>query len=429
MKHTPFYILVCRMKDRVSHISFLLTFTFTFLLTSCSLRDKHTVVEQRDSARLDSSSNVLTKPSVRHLDPIADIAKYIAGVSGGVGGRYAELEQNASWKKYTVSFGQSWAKLDSLKLGKMRRWSDRELHHSNGEVIFYPFSGPDFLNVHCFFPDASRYVMAALEPVGSVPDLTKLASRPDTLDKYFSNVNGALYSLLNFSFFRTINMAEDLSGDKELDGVLPVLLIFLTKTGNTVTGIHPVEMTPEGTLKERAMSAGKSADGSGVEIAFVSDTKLVRDSAGNLGYVDSSLQYLDYFSVNIADQALKKNDGFVKYAEQLPSFSTYLKSASYLMHKNYFSMIRKVILTHSNSVLQDDSGVPFRFFSDPNDWSVTLYGMYSKPIPLFGNWYQEDLKAAFGDSVHVKRLDFGIGYNWIKGQSNLLLATKKKSGK
>lgn len=36
----------------------------------------------------------------------------------------------------------------------------------------YMFSGPDFLYATSFFPNASTYVLAGLEPVGEIPDLT-----------------------------------------------------------------------------------------------------------------------------------------------------------------------------------------------------------------------------------------------------------------
>ena len=43
--------------------------------------------------------------------------------------------------------------------------------------MLYMFSGPDFLYATSFFPNASTYVLAGLEPVGAVPDLTNSALR------------------------------------------------------------------------------------------------------------------------------------------------------------------------------------------------------------------------------------------------------------
>ena len=43
--------------------------------------------------------------------------------------------------------------------------------------MLYMFSGPDFLYATSFFPSASTYVLAGLEPVGDVPPLTEPAAR------------------------------------------------------------------------------------------------------------------------------------------------------------------------------------------------------------------------------------------------------------
>jgi hypothetical protein len=41
--------------------------------------------------------------------------------------------------------------------------------------MLYMFSGQDFLYATSFFPNASTYVLAGLEPVGEVGDLTSLS--------------------------------------------------------------------------------------------------------------------------------------------------------------------------------------------------------------------------------------------------------------
>ena len=43
------------------------------------------------------------------------------------------------------------------------------------DTLLYFFSGPDFLFATSFFPTASTYVLAGLEPVGSIPQLTSMS--------------------------------------------------------------------------------------------------------------------------------------------------------------------------------------------------------------------------------------------------------------
>ena len=52
---------------------------------------------------------------------------------------------------------------------------------------------------------------------------------------------------------------------------------------------------------------------------------------------------------------------------------TLLKAASYLMHSDNFSQVRGYLLAHSKVILEDDSGIPYRFFSN-NKWNVRFVG-------------------------------------------------------
>ena len=99
---------------------------------------------------------------------------------------------------------------------------------------------------------------------------------------------------------------------------------------------------------------------------------------------------------------------------------TFVKSATYLMHKSYFSIIRNTCLDKSAMILQDDSGIGFKFFKK-DKWNIQLYGTYSKPIKLFEDFFEPDYLEAF-KTEKVKPLHFRIGYS---PKSNLLMAIKK----
>ena len=90
------------------------------------------------------------------------------------------------------------------------------------------------------------------------------------------------------------------------------------------------------------------------------------------------------------------------------------------MHKSYFSIIRNTVLNKSTLILQDDSGIGYKFF-DQTKWDITLYGTYEKPIDLFKEHFEPDLFEAF--KKNAKPLNYRIGYS-VK--SALLLAQKKQ---
>ena len=124
-------------------------------------------------------------------------------------------------------------------------------------------------------------------------------------------------------------------------------------------------------------------------------------------------------------KGLDERKDLVKYFKNIDIKSTYLKSASYLMHRPTFSIVRDIILDESEYLLQDDSGIPVKYF-DTSKWDLTFYGNYSFPISLFSERHQEDLKEIYlKKEMNVQPLPFGIGYQYKKGTSNLMLAKKK----
>jgi hypothetical protein len=111
----------------------------------------------------------------------------------------------------------------------------------------------------------------------------------------------------------------------------------------------------------------------------------------------------------------------------MPRFTTFVKSASYLMHDYTFSTVRDLILNKSTVVLQDDSGIPFKYFYPNKGWHEQLYGSYIKPISMFTYRLQNDLKKYYNTpptSTQVKKLGFGIGYSYKDGNSVFMLFTK-----
>ena len=58
------------------------------------------------------------------------------------------------WTEFAKSFDHDWEKYDKMQLAPMRDWAARELAKSisSGSTVFYPFSGPDFINPLHPFP-------------------------------------------------------------------------------------------------------------------------------------------------------------------------------------------------------------------------------------------------------------------------------------
>jgi len=275
-------------------------------------------------------------------------------------------------------------------------------------VAFYPFSGPDILVLTIFFPSNANSVMVALEPPGALPDRALIDKRGAA--HYLEGIRGAVYSELYRSFFITREMDRNFRGEVT-DGLLPAILLLLTRSHHTVLDFRYVRLDDQGSVVERDVNykAPGNIGNKGVEIEYASDA-------------DNSIHKLYYFSVNLDDDHLKQNKPFLTYLSGLKGMTSYFKATSYMTHRKEFSMICDEVLAGSAAVLQDDSGIPYkRFLSAP--WKVQLYGDYEKPYEPFGYREQPDLRAAY-DNNKPKPLNFRIGYGFSKIPSNLLLATR-----
>lgn len=368
----------------------------------------------KETPKPDAEKTAKPTPTAAPVDTVkarklTDTAKALAGMKVGEGSPLAGVEKTASWSVHASYFENAWQKLDAQQLSKISKWSKTELASVNqaSTPIFYPFSGPDFLYANLFFPNGSDYVMAGLEPVGEIPDLTSLSE--GQLDQKLKGISSSMFAILQLSFFRTNDMKVDLAEK----GVIPILMVFLARTNHNLLDVQYIGLDKDGKVEvfENAQKA-KNAKVPGVKVSFTSPGKSVP-------------QTLYYFSLDLSNEGLQKTPEFTQFVKQFPNPNTYLKAASYLMHNDSFSTIRDFILAQSSSVFQDDSGMPVKYF-DKAKWDVKLFGNYTGPIDLFSVRYQPDLRQMYQADKNVKPLTFGIGYKYEVNESNLMLAQSKE---
>ena len=347
---------------------------------------------------------VVAAQAEEHVSP-ADTARLLAGLPPSAGSPLDSFTHEGSWQRHAKRFDTAWDALEKRQLTKIRAWSKEHIPQRQ-PVLYYMFSGPDFLYADAFFPDASTYVLSGLEPVGPVPNVEGLSR--GALAGEVGRLQRSLNSVLSFSFFITKKMKHELKGGR-LTGTLPILYVFLARAGKTIDEVSLVTLDPDGTLKptDESKAGGKAPWGAaeGAKIVFTG-------AGGKKGT-------LYYFSTDVSDGGFERS-GFQAFCAKLGRGDALLKSASYLLHSGNFSKVRDFVLAHSEAVVQDDSGIPLRYFKR-DDWRLYPFGNYLGPISIFPGKYQRDLGALY----HRERagsLDFGIGYRWRPRQSNLLLA-------
>lgn len=338
------------------------------------------------------------------------VARYISGLPVEDDALPSSLRNLAAFKAQRQFFESRWSELEPQRLDPMRSWANSELKQAreDAETVFYPFGGPDFLHAFTFFPNANRYIHFGLEPAGVMPDLLTMTQK-ETADM-LTLIRKSLFAVLEWSFFRTNDMKVDLIRSQM--GAAPLILSFIARSGNEILKVDYVELDAEGNLVTVQAPAGSPAYSGpihGIRFYF-------RKSS------DAAPQEVIYFSLDVSDSAYGKNKRLHSFIKRQQGVVTYLKAASYLMHYASFNRIRGLILEESQHVLQTDSGIPYGYFS-AEKWNITLYGNYTRPIPLFHKRYQANLRSAYRKSAEP--LPFGIGYNYRKGTSNLMLASIK----
>jgi hypothetical protein len=378
-------------------------------LASCnspSNEDKNKNASKTDSSKTTGQE----KPVISYDKKYDNISSFIAGIQPQSAEEFSKFDSTTNWKSFSGNMDSIWKILDEKRFSKMKEWKNKELADVNKSIqyLFYPFSGPDYLNADMFFHEANTFCMIGLENVGALPDLTSM--KPAEVNTYLNSVNGSLNDLFKKSYFITKNMLNDLSKNK-VNGTLPLMCVFLKRTGHIITNIEYVGVDSLGNEIVRD-DAAPFRGSKGVRVSF-----MVPGSG--------KVKKLYYYKSDLSDAGLKQNKGFHTYLTKLDTVVTYLKAASHLLHYGSFSTIRNIILDKSTAVLQDDSGISYKFF-DKTKWDVKLYGKYRKAVKDFSGVDQPDLKKAYEADSTIQPVPFVLGYHWGNDEINLQLATRKK---
>jgi len=225
-----------------------------------------------------------------------DTARFLAGMPPSAGSPLTPLTKDPAWQRHARFFDTAFTQLEQRQFSKIRAWAGTNLAAPR-PTMFYMFSGPDFLYADAFYSKATTYVLSALEPVGSVPDLMSLPR--ESVGSTLYNVERSLGSILSFSFFITKLMKSDLRAG-QLSGTLPILYVFLARSGKTIRDVSLIALDDKGAAYFANENPGANAV-RGVRIVF----------AGSDG-VEKTLYY---FSTDLSNPGVKAS-GFLNSARR-----------------------------------------------------------------------------------------------------------------
>ena len=331
--------------------------------------------------------SVTTALGVRAASSPQDQAEFLAGLPVPSSSPLAALQKSQAYESHRDQLAEKWDYCRKARWEAMQSWARKNLpQKSTRGVVRYLFGGPDFLAAHAFFPNADILVLGGLEPVGSVTPPESLT--PAALAASLGATRQALSTALFAGYFVTREMNAQLR-QGNFWGVLPLLYAQMALTGNKILSVEPVR--PFGSP--------------GVKISYRRGMR--------------PAQTLYYFQANVANGP--ECGRFLSWLHSLGEGASYLKAASYLLHGSGFSQVRNFLLDTSTLIVEDDSGIPFRYF-DPNRWKIKVYGEYNQPI--FSGYYQNDFRDAYATKANAGPLPFGAGYQVLSDKANILVASR-----
>lgn len=363
------------------------------LIPSCKNRRASANTGNADTTAVEEPVVVVPLQEDKALD---DAARILAGMDVSQDSPLADWMAKEYWKKHKDEMDRMWATCRET-LDKIDTFAETDLKDINDKAksVFYPFSGPDFPYAAAFFPKPTTYWFMALEKTGSIPDMDRMSEHT------FSMYRNAMRTHLKSSYFITNAMDNDLANNV-IDGTIPIIMVLMARMDFHIASITYQVLADDGSLTP----SDKPTDV--VEIKYFN-----RD--------ENVMRTVYYLYANLRDEYFKAGTQALIDKFDPATTAGYTKSCSYCMHKPHFSQARNDMLQHAFAVVQDDTGVPYRFF-EPDKWDVTLYGGYTHPLAAFESYtYQLDLVQAYkGDGI--KPLDFKHGYMKV---SSLIVARKK----
>ncbi|MFI5204418.1 MAG: hypothetical protein ACHQF2_07965 [Flavobacteriales bacterium] len=387
-----------------------LLISFSFLLLVCCAPSKDKSETNGENQEIDSLVSETGKIKFTDRDSVQDdLARFISGLPQNHStSRYQKFEKEKYWQAYKGRIDKSWLELYENRLLPIRTWDTSIFHYYKVDTLplFYPLSGPDFLHAYVLYPKTETFILLALEPIHDLPAIENL--NIDNQRIYLQSIESSLQDIFNKSYFITTHMQDDLQHAK-VKGVLPLFYFFMSRSALEIRRTEQITLDTAGNIQNTHEYQRGLVQG--IRIIFKDGDKE---------------KTLIYFRSNISDIGIKRTPELMMFLEKLGPINTFIKSASYMPHYSTFSVLRNFMLNKSQSIFQDDTGIPYKYFKSNKKFQTVLFGKYAQPVKDFGDYvFQKDLDSAFRDTISIRQLPFHLGYHWGDKKQAYILTRRK----
>jgi hypothetical protein len=345
-------------------------------------------------------------PSAERRALLAETAALLAGLELPAGSPLQPLVEGAAYAEYRDRTERAWRRYVQANLRGIERWRGQHLADSLPATVFYPMGGPDVINALTFFPRARELIVVGLEPPGPIPIARDLPR--DEILRWLEEGHAARRTLLTANLFRSGEMKDGMRRSP-LASVPALLLFFLARAGYEVDDLFSIAVDATGRARPVRGEVRRPGMMAGCELLF-----------RRRG--DATQRRWRYVRLDLSDATQQTYPLLLAGLVGSGELATMLKAASYLPHQPDFSALRRVILERSRLVLEDDSGVPLRYFAAER-WTLSVFGRY-RVIKKFARKFQPDLDELIRDRSPGE-LPFAYGYGFSPARSHVIIARRR----
>ncbi|MCX7679021.1 MAG: hypothetical protein N2316_07355 [Spirochaetes bacterium] len=358
----------------------------------------------------------LIAPSPAKDVDVNDIARYLAGIPVSPKSPLFNLTQKKVFREHAALMDKFWSEVLRENVFNIIPWRNKYLlPHFDYGVAFYPLSGGDFINLYLFYPLAKKYIMVSLESPGRLPNLLQM--RDHEIQSGLRSLRNAIGNIAKKNYMMSAVMRQEMK-NPFIEGTLPTILTFAARMELDIKHVESICLTNSGkivcardtaNLKEESIAHGNRI------IFRVTPTGIERE--------------LIYLCFRLRHDSFDPTAPGGQFFANLRDLNVIIKSAFYLLHRASFGRFCNALLERTRLLVQDDSGLPFRYFTT-NEWVTFLFGFYTHPLALRdmpNPVAQPELAGEFKKRAQPLPFNFGYGSWRHDKKSNLIIAIKKDS--
>jgi hypothetical protein len=298
-------------------------------------------------------------------------------------------------------------------------------------TVVYPFGGGDLLSALTSYPDAAEITTISLEHGGDPRRVRTLTTAE--LAKGLELLRHTIRQLLTLDDSASTDLMKAERGG--VPGQLAFFLVGLAIHGQEPVSLRYFRLGPAGqvhylTVGDIAASEARRAhrlDGIWNDPDFSEAFSNLEIGFRPKGAKDAPVHVHRHIAANLGDRALTEYPGLLRHLEAKGKVSAMVKAASYLLWMKGFTKIRGYLLTHTDFMFSDTTGIPPRYAARAGFVQDT-YGSFAGTFmrDFQGPAYRREIKA-FVDlwrSQPHREIAFRYGYPDVNRRGHLLVTRR-----